>query len=149
MKKFDFPLETVLGYKRQLLDSLLGELGAAQALTRQQEAVLEQARSHYLQQQEDFAEKSRQGISVPEALMYENGLRSLELELEREARKLEKLRVQEEAARERVVEAKKETRSLEKLKDKKLDGYNKTARKQEEAMVEEFVTTTMIIAAQA
>lgn len=147
MKKFQFSLEAVLGYKQQVLDTCMGELGAAQALVRKQEEVLERAQLRYAQQSEEFARKSRQGITVPEALMYETGLRSLELDLQREAETLTKLRRREEEKRNQVVEAKKETKSLEKLKDKKLDGYNRTERKAEEARVEEFVSAAMSAAA--
>lgn len=148
MKKFQFSLEAVLNYKQQILDSCLGELGTAQALTLRQEAVLEAARLRYTQQSEAFAQKKLAGITVPEALMYENGLRSLELELQREAETLAKLRRQEEEKRSRVIEAKRETKSLEKLKDKKLDSYSQAVRKSEELLVEEFVSTALTMAAE-
>lgn len=149
MKKFQFSLEAVLRYKQQALDARLGELSAVQAMVRRQEDILEQARQRYDQQNREFSEKKRTGIVVSEALMYENGLRSLELEVQREADALAKLRRQEEEKRGQVIEAKKDTKSLEKLKDKKLDGYHETIRKSEELLVEEFVSTAMTMAAQA
>lgn len=149
MKKFQFSLEAVLRYKQQALDARLGELSAVQAMVRRQEEILEQAQQRYDQQNREFSEKKRTGIVVSEALMYENGLRSLELEVQREADALAKLRRQEEEKRGQVIEAKKDTKSLEKLKDKKLDGYHETIRKSEELLVEEFVSTAMTMAAQA
>lgn len=148
MKKFQFSLEAVLGYKRQVLDACLGELGAAQALTLRQEEVLEGVRQRYARHSRDFAQKKLEGIAVPEALMYENGLRSLDAEIQREEQVLARLRKQEEEKRALVIEAKKETKSLEKLREKKRDSYSEAARKSEELQVEEFVSTAMAIGAE-
>ena len=46
-----------------------------------------------------------------------------------------------------VVAAKQDTSSIEKLKEKKLDSYNKAVQKSEEAMIDEFVSTTRAMAA--
>ena len=62
---------------------------------------------------------------------------------------LERLRQEEEAKRAQVVAAKQDTSSLEKLKEKKLELYNKAVQKSEEAMIDEFVSTTRAIAAQS
>ena len=43
--------------------------------------------------------------------------------------------------------AKQDTSSIEKLKEKKLDSYNKAVQKSEEAMIDEFVSTTRAMAA--
>ena len=51
------------------------------------------------------------------------------------------------AKRLEVVEAKKDTSSIEKLREKKLDSYNKAVQKSEEAMIDEFVSTTRAMAA--
>ena len=61
--------------------------------------------------------------------------------------RLEELRRQEEAKRLEVVAAKQDTSSIEKLKEKKLDSYNKAVQKSEEAMIDEFVSTTRAMAA--
>ena len=52
------------------------------------------------------------------------------------------------AKRLEVVEAKKDTSSIEKLREKKLDSYNKAVQKSEELIIEEFVTTARVMAAQ-
>lgn len=103
----------------------------------------------YDQQNRAFAQKKQTGMTVPEALMYETGLRSLEREIQREEQALAQLRKQEEEKRELVVEAKKETRSLEKLKEKKQVSYSQALRKSEELQVEEFVSTAASMAAEA
>ena len=61
--------------------------------------------------------------------------------------RLEELRRQEEAKRLEGVAAKQDTSYIEKLKEKKLDSYNKAVQKSEEAMIDEFVSTTRAMAA--
>ena len=54
---------------------------------------------------------------------------------------LARLREQEEIKRKEVVEAKKETSSIDKLKERKRFEYDKEVLKQDERLIEEFVTT--------
>lgn len=149
MKRFQFSLETVLDYKQQVLDSLRVEHGALLAMVRRQEEALSAVEARYAETNEEFREKKRTGLTVSAAMTYEMGLRVLEGEIRRETEKLEALRRQEAAKRAEVVRGKQETSSLEILREKKLAGYEKEVRKQEELHIEEFVSTTRILAAQA
>ena len=142
MKKFKFALDTVLSYKQQVLDALQGEHAECLAKVRAQEELLEQLWQEYRDYNGEYQQRAREGLPVTEALMYQNGLRAAELEIQRETARLEKLRAQEEKKRAEVVEAKKETSSIEKLKEKKLDAYHKAEAKSEELFIEEFVSST-------
>lgn len=144
MKKFKFSLDTVLTYKQQVLDALRGEHAAILAQVREQEAVLEAVWERYRSCNEEYRERKQTGLTIVEATLYQNGLRALELEIQRETDKLEALRRKEEKKRGEVVEAKKDTASLEKLREKKLELYHKAVQKDEETILEEFVTTTRI-----
>jgi flagellar FliJ protein len=148
MKKFQFSLETVLDYKQQILDSLQAEHGKLLAQVHKQEAVLEQLNLHYQQENQSFAEKKAQGITVGQALMIDASLRVLERDIHRETLHLEELNLKAEEKRLQVVEAKQETASIEKLKEKKVHQYHQIERKNEEAMIDEFVSTTRVMAAQ-
>ena len=149
MKKFQFSLETVLDYKTQVLESLQAEHGAILAQVRAQEAVLEGLEAEYFQEDGEFTRRKLEGLTVLEALGFEQHLRALERSIQTESDKLEELRRQEERKREQVVEAKKETSSIEKLREHKLDDYRKAEQKAEEQRIEEFVSTTRAMAAMA
>ena len=140
MKKFKFALDTVLSYKQQVLDALQGEHAEILAKVRHQEEFLESLWQGYRDFNGEYQEKAREGLPLTEALMYQNGLRAAELEIQRETVHLDRLKVQEEKKRGEVVEAKKETSSIEKLREKKLDAYNKAVEKSEELFIEEFVS---------
>ena len=147
MKKFRFSLETVLDYKNQALDALRAEHGAILAQVRAQEAVVEGLEREYSQVDGEFTQRKLEGLTVLDALNYEQYLRALEREVKEEYRKLSLLRRQEEQKRGQVVEARKETATIEKLKERKLEDYRKAEQKEEEQRIEEFVSTTRAMAA--
>ena len=97
----------------------------------------------------EFSRRKLEGLNILDAMQYEQILRAMEREIQDAAVELEKLRRQEEEKRAEVVGAKQDTSSLEKLREKKLDGYNKAVQKSEEALIEEFVTTSRVMAAQS
>lgn len=140
MKNFRFSLETVLGYKQQMLDALQGEHAAALAAERQQEELLRATEEEYRAYGREFSERRAAGILAAEIQQYESGLHYLEGKIRRETERLHELKLKTEQARERMVEAKKETASLEKLKEKKKDDYQKEAAKNEERMIDEFIS---------
>ena len=145
MKKFKFSLDTVLSYKQQVLEALQGEHALALAAVREQEALLENLWKQYRDYNAEYRRRAEEGLPLTEALMYQNGLRDSEQEIQRETRRLEELRAEEEKRREKVVEAKKDTSSIEKLREKKLDAYHKEEAKSEEIFIEEFVSTMRVV----
>ena len=149
MKKFRFSLETVMEYKQQILDSLQTEHGAILAKARRQEALIEELEAAYRHLAQEFNRRKLEGISILDAMKYEQYLRSSERQLEEAYQHLAELQKQEEAKRDEVVEAKKETSSIEKLWEKKLEGYKKAVQKSEEAMIDEFVMTRRAMEAQS
>lgn len=149
MKKFRFSLETVLDYKQQVLDALQIEHGAIQAKVQAQEKRLRGLEEQHLELDSEFSQRKLEGITILDAMKYEQYLRATERAIEEAEAVLEDLRRQEEAKRNEVVEAKKETSSIEKLREKKLDGYNKALQKSEEAMIDELVSTKRVMAAQS
>ena len=149
MKKFQFPLETVLSYKQQVLESLQGEHAVILAEVRAQEEKLDALWQEYRDYNQEYQERAQEGLMITEALAYQSGLRAAEQHIQRETLALERLRAKEEKKRAEVVEAKKETSSIEKLKEKKMDAYQKAVAKSEEAFIEEFVSTMRVVNAAA
>ena len=147
MKKFRFSLESVLDYKQQALDSLKREHGAIVAQVKAQEDYLAGLESDYREMDAEFCQRKLEGIAVLDAMRYEQYLRAMERQIQQAILRLEDLRRLEEAKRAEVGSAKQDTSAIEKLKDKKLDSYNKAVQKSEEAMIDEFVSTTRAMAA--
>lgn len=141
MKKFKFALDSVLSYKQQVLDALKGEHAAILARVREQEDVLEAVWQDYRDCNEEYRQRKAEGLTIMDAMFYQNGLRALEADIQRETDKLTELRKKEEAKRQEVVDAKIDTSSIEKLKEHKLDDYNKAVQKSEEDLIDEFVSS--------
>ena len=137
MKKFRFSLDTVLDYKQQVLDSLRAEHGAILTQVREQERVVDGLEEEYRQEDGEFTRRKLEGITILEAMSYEQHLRALERAIQTEQRKLDALRIQEE---------RKETATIEKLREHKLEDYRKAEQKAEEQRIEEFVTTARAMA---
>ena len=144
MKKFKFSLDSVLSYKQQVLDALKGEHAVILAQVREQEDVLEAVWKAYRDCNEEYRQRKAEGITVTDAMLYQNGLRVLERDIQRETDKLEELRKQEEAKRQEVVDAKIDTSSIEKLKEHKLEDYYKAVQKDEEKLIDEFVSSARV-----
>ena len=102
----------------------------------------------YRQLDQDFTQRKMEGMTVLDALAFEQCLRAMEAKIRRETQVLEELRQKEEAKRAEVVVAKQDTSALEKLREKKLDNYNKMVQKAEESMIDELVSTKRVMAVQ-
>ncbi|MCI9036664.1 MAG: flagellar export protein FliJ [Oscillospiraceae bacterium] len=149
MKKFHFSLETVLDYKQQILASLQAEHGAILAQVREQERLIEELEAEYQQMDGEFAQRKLEGIAILDAMKYEQYLRAMERQIQLALEDLAQLQKKEEAKRAEVVTAKQDTSSIEKLREKKLDHYKKAMQKNEEAMIDELVSTKRVMEAQS
>ena len=141
MKKFFFPLDTVLRYKEQVLDSLKGEHARILVKIRECENAIDELEHEQRQCGLEFQQNKMNGMKINEMHTYENYLEALGVKIRIKQDQLEKLKLREEAKRNEVVEAKKETSTLDKLKEKKREEYDKEVQKEEERFIEEFVTT--------
>lgn len=143
MKKFTFGLDTVLDYKNQVLSNLKLEHGKIIAELNQQEAILEDLKNQYYNYVREFNEKKVTGMTVIEARAFEMYIKQIDDQIKFQNQKIAQIRKLEEKKRQEVVESRKEAAAIEKLKEKKIEQYNKEARKKEEQFIEEFVSNSM------
>ena len=146
MKKFFFPLDTVLRYKEQVLDSLKAEHARILAKIRECENAIDELEHEHRQCDIEFRQNKLSGMKISEMHTYENYLDALRQKIRRKQEQLARLREQEEIKRNEVVEAKKETATIEKLRERKLMEYDKQVQKEEERFIEEFVVTKNALA---
>lgn len=142
MKKFQFSLETILGYRQQVLEAAQQEYGQMQALVAAQERLIEQAEQQRAAFNDEYCSKKESGITAADALGYQGCLHVLEKEITMHHRKLMALREAAEVKRLEMVAAKVDTSSTEKLREKKLADYNRELQKSEEAMIDELVAAS-------
>lgn len=142
MKKFRFSLETVMDYRNQLLEDLKAEHGKILSLIREKEEEIRLLEQEFAQLNAEFNQEQMQGMVIQKAVSYKTSLKVLEKRIEEERLALQELNKQEEKKREQVVSAKKDALSLEKLKEKRLEEYNHALLKEEENLIDEFVSNT-------
>ena len=147
MKKFQFSLESVLGYKQQVLESLQNEHAILIQKMRQQEERLRQMEESYRAWNEEFRQAEMEGITVAEVMRYESGLRFWEKEIAQQRQTVLQCQREVEQKRREVVAARQETASLEKLREKKQEEYRKAVQKGEELFIEEVVAAQKAMAA--
>ena len=139
MKKFKFSLDTVLGYKKQLLETHQNEYAASTAAVRQQEELLHFADERYCEYNEEYRQRKCDGLTITDASIYQMGLRVMEAEIQAGQVRLEQLQQIAEEKRQWMVETKREIASIETLREKRLDTYEKAWQKAEENLIDEFV----------
>lgn len=142
LKKFQFSLETMLGYQRQVLEAKQQEYATAQGVAMEQQAVVLSLEEQYRSFDDEFNRKKVEGMTIIDAVTSEGCLLALEKEIKKEEVKLKKLEVVAEEKRQEMILAKQDTSSAEKLREKKLEAYNKEVTKNEEAMIDELVAAT-------
>ncbi|MGN1090746.1 MAG: flagellar export protein FliJ [Huintestinicola sp.] len=144
MKKFSFSLQTLKGFKEQVLDrekNDLAMLNAQRAETLEQLMNLEQ---ELRKAQDEFNEKAAGGISPMEMMVFTNYHKALRLRIEETHKEIEQFDERIERQTGVVVEASKEVNSLEKLEEKQLEDYKFKAAKADERFIEEFVNNNAV-----
>lgn len=142
MKKFIFPLDTVLNYKDQILDSLKGEHARLTAQVVHQEQKIEGISAERIGACAKLKEEVKRGIPASVVRQYGGYIMAKQRQLATERSTLMGLKNQEEIKRSEVIEARKEKMSIEKLKEKKQLQYHLDLLKSEEVWMEEFVSNT-------
>ncbi len=140
MKDFVFELQPVLGYKNQVLENLQSEYAITLADVKRNENKLEQIINSHIMLNKEFRQKEKEGITIAQAMQFENGLRVLELDIKQQEKRLELSRQVAEDKRVQVLNAKTDTQALEKLKEKGEEEHRKQKLKEDELFIDEFVS---------
>jgi flagellar FliJ protein len=141
---FNFPLQKVLEYRRQLLGVEQSRL----ATIKQELLKLESKREQLLQSikvaEMVFAEKSRCGIEVTKYKLHMDYVHSIMRSLDVVDAGISEVKIRRDRQLEAVVRANKDLRMLEKLREKDFLEYNEALAKREERMIEEFVNNLSV-----
>ena len=140
MKRFQFGLDSVLGYRQQVLEGQQNEYAKALQRVREHQDRVDDAKARYQQLNRRFREEAAAGITVADAMGFETGLRVLEVEIARETQTLQKLQQEAEEKRRRVLQAHIDATILERLKEKQADAYQKEVQKSDEHFIDELIS---------
>lgn len=144
MKKFQFGLDRVLDYRQRILEGRQNEYATATRRVQEQQARLDAGQERYQSLNNRFREEAAAGITIADAMSYENGLRVLEREIARETQTLQRLEQEAKEKRQRMLQAYMDATVLERLKEKQRDAYEKEVQKRDEQFIEELVSAARL-----
>lgn len=142
MKRFEFSLNKLKGYKQQVLDREKNDLAH---LRRQQQQYIDEKNmleEKLKRSNDEFCAKSAQGMTIMQVTTFKGYHHSLSQQIKELEESIEKMEVKVQKQLGVVIEATKEVSSLEKLEDKQLEDYNFKAAKAEEQFIDEYVTNS-------
>lgn len=139
MKRFEFSLNKLMGYKKQVLDREKNDLAH---LRRQQQQMLDEKaelEAKLTSSNNEFCQKSGVGMTVLQITMFKSYHQSLSQQIKELEASIEKMEEKVQKQLGVVIEVTKEVSSLEKLEEKQLEEYNFMVAKQEEQFISEYV----------
>ncbi len=139
MKRFQFSLDKLKGYKEQILDKEKNDLAH---LRRQQQQYIDDKRAleeKLRRSNEEFCTKSAQGMTILQVTTFKGYHRSLTEQIKELEASIEKMEVKVQKQLGVVIEATKEVSSLDKLEEKQLEEYNFKVAKADELFISEYV----------
>ena len=139
MKKFNFTLQSLKKYNDQVLDSEKSILGRLRALAEMQ-SELDAKVAEYEQSIDKLNELVRGGTTAMRLSLHKKYVSSLQQDIYRIKGLMAHKREEIENQLQKVIDATKEVSKLEKLEEKQLEEYRYASQKEQEQIIEEFVT---------
>lgn len=140
MKKFVFPLENVLSYKRESLEMLQNEMAQIRQKIRELEEEIAARRRESAELDRALALRLRTGMETCDFAAHKRYFHELDRRIGALEGKRAALLREAAAKQEEIVRMNSDISGLEKLREKQLRAYEAEDRKEQEQFVEEFVT---------
>lgn len=140
MKRFQFTLDKLMGYKDQVLSKEKNDLAQLRSDQLKVISEKEEMEQKLRESGEEFAEKAALGMSIMEITMFKGFHNALIDQIRLKEKQISEFDDRIAKQLNVVVEASKDVNSLEKLRDKQLDEYRFRVNKSEEQFIEEYVS---------
>ncbi len=140
MKKFNFTLQSLKKYNDQVLDSEKSILGRLRAELAEMQSELDAKVAEYEQSIDKLNELVRGGTTAMRLSLHKKYVSSLQQDIYRIKGLMAHKREEIETQLQKVIDATKEVSKLEKLEEKQLEEYRYASQKEQEQIIEEFVT---------
>ena len=140
MKRFQFTLDKLMGYKDQVLSKEKNDLAQLRSDQLKVISEKEEMEQKLRESGEEFAEKAALGMSITEITMFKGFHNALIDQIRLKEKQISEFDDRIAKQLNVVVEASKDVNSLEKLRDKQLEEYRFRVNKSEEQFIEEYVS---------
>ncbi len=145
MKKFVFSLEKVLRFHEQELDVKKQELAAIKVSLHELDLQIQQKKLELVQLNQEMSRAITVGLNARDLAVYKMYFRTAEHQIRQLEEQRADLQIKADEKQESVVQSNQEISGLEKLKDKQLNQYNDSTRKQQELEIEEFISQGIMV----
>ncbi|MDU7336992.1 MAG: flagellar export protein FliJ [Clostridium sp.] len=145
MKKFIFSLEKVLRFHEQELDVKKQELAAIKVSLHELDLQIQQKKLELVQLNQEMSRAITVGLNARDLAVYKMYFRTAEHQIRQLEEQRADLQIKADEKQESVVQSNQEISGLEKLKDKQLNQYNDSTRKQQELEIEEFISQGIMV----
>jgi flagellar export protein FliJ len=139
MKRFSFPLETLLNHKKIIEDKERNELLRLRSLLQKESSLLQELKDRHRETLEGLAQQRGAGADQAEIEWFCVYLNRLKHEQEQSRKKIAALEKDVERQKTAVVEASKQMKVIDTLKSKQHRQYVSVAEKEEQKAVDELV----------
>ena len=140
MKRFEFSLNKLMGYKKQVLDREKNNLAHLRMQQQQMQEEKMQLEAKLKRSADEYRELSGKGITVMQITMFKGYHQSLRMQIKELENSIEEMEKKVQRQLGVVIDATKEVSSLEKLEEKQLEEYKAAEGKENELFIEEFVS---------
>ncbi len=140
MKRFQFTLDKLMGYKDQVLSKEKNDLAQLRSDQLKVISEKEEMEQKLRESGEEFAEKAALGMSITEITMFKGFHNALIDQIRLKEKQISEFDDRIAKQLNVVVEVSKDVNSLEKLRDKQLEEYRFRVNKSEEQFIEEYVS---------
>lgn len=133
-------MQSLKKYNDQMLDSEKSMLGRLRAELAEMQAELDAKTAEYELSIDKLNELVRGGTTAMRLSLHKKYVSSLQQDIYRIKGRMAQKRDEVEQQLQRVIDATKEVSKLEKLEEKQLEEYRYAAQKEQEQIIEEFVS---------
>lgn len=134
-------MQSLKKYNDQMLDSEKSVLGRLRAELAEMQAELDAKNAEYELSIDKLNELVRGGTTAMRLSLHKKYVSSLQQDIYRIKGRMAQKRDEVEQQLQRVIDATKEVSKLEKLEEKQLEEYRYAAQKEQEQIIEEFVSS--------
>ncbi len=143
MKKYEFSLKRVKEFKETILNREKSVLLSLSSELRLQEEKRDQLKAELIEIGEVISQSTQSGISASMLSLYDGRRKGIRQELETLDTKISLLVASIERQKKRVAQAKQDVSGMEKLEEKQLEEYRELEKKENDLIIEEFISSKM------
>ncbi|MDR5704205.1 MAG: flagellar FliJ family protein [Armatimonadota bacterium] len=137
MKRFQFPLQTLLDVRSRREELCAQRLAEAQRLVREQERLVQELRTIFAEGRLALRRALEEGAGVEEILLHLEHIQRLEVHLARAEACLLELKAKEEETRKEFLEARRARRVVERLRERRWASYLQEVHREEGKFLDE------------